>query len=222
MKIGKLIGYNEVTKNMEEGYEFLGKPFKFFYSTVDDVNYEDYGVTSSSLVNIDTHWKQIGTFQQIRPIMSSTLIGEIGPTYSGWGALSSEKKVVACKWVLAPYALRMTAISDSQDYDYFQDLLEQTSGTLKQNMIGRLRTVEEMRQYIGLGDYRKDILTKNDIDDLYSCVSPLISRYVSSNDPVFIRWLNSTYDYTITGYSSKSYFSQTTLDNLNIIYGGFY
>jgi len=222
MKIGKLIGYNLDTNSMDDNSNVVKQPFRLFYSTIDDSDYEDFGADVNSLININKYWKQIGQYQQIRPILSGVLIAEIGANYAGWGSLTAEKKQIAVKWILAPYSLRMTVIGDSDDLDNFQELLEGTSGVIMQKLIGRTRVIEEMRQFIGLNYFRKDIISKNDIDSFYNDVSPLTVRYINSNDPHFYYWLNGLNEYAGIGLSSKTYFDQNMLDTLNKIYSGFY
>lgn len=222
MKIGKLVGYNEVTKNLDGGGLFTKTPFKLFYSTIDDSDYEDY----NNIVSINTYWKSIGQYQQIRTVLAPIVISKASANYSTWGTgLTSDERSVAIKWILAPYQLRVPAISDSDDRDNFKELLEQTAGRTKESLVGRERIVEEMRQHIGLEQFRTDIITKADLDDYYDNVADLIQRFIGSNEPHFYYWLNGLDIYggsPGTGYPSKSYFSQTALDELNKIYSGFY
>jgi hypothetical protein len=215
MKIGKLTGYNIDTKNMNDQSLFSKEPFKLFQTSITDADYGDFGSSSTALVDIDSHWSEIGEYQDIRPILSDILVSEVGPTYSGWNILSPGKKMVASKWILVSYALRTGVVSDATDYDNYQMLIEETTGVVKERLSGRSKVIEEMRQYISLNYFRKELISKDDLDDFYKTISPLVSRYINSNDPNFYYWLNGSYQYSMVGYPSKSYFSQAVLDGLN-------
>ena len=56
MKIGKLVGYNLTTKNMDDQSMMVDVPLKIFADTVDDNNYEDI----TSIINWDIYGELLG------------------------------------------------------------------------------------------------------------------------------------------------------------------
>lgn len=184
-------------------------------NTFSDPDYEDI----TTIVNVDKYAKVGLQYIQIRGVLQTLVVAITGPSYANWNDLSSEEKLIAAKYVLAPYALRVSVISDDQDLEFFKVLLEQTAGYKKDILYGRRRVVEEMRQYIGLGVYRKEILSKADIDDIYYTTNGILDSYIASNNPAFKYWLNNTVGtpYETNGFAQKSYYTADIKDALNKI-----
>lgn len=217
MKIGKLQGYDDVTNTYIDG--FLPKP-AFQFKDVLDSDYDN--VTSIS------NWNKLGAqefqYLQVRNYIGGIVIGTVGANYANWSALTSSDKILACQWGLAPYALRVSVIGEDEDVKYFKVLLEKTAGTAKENLIGRKRIVEEMRQFVGMNYFRKELFTKNDIDDFYSRAGNLLDSYIASNSPYFKWWLNNTVGtaYESNGFLQTTYYSSDLLSGVMNIYNGNY
>lgn len=185
---------------------------------------EDCVDQTASMVHWDMHGQKALQYQQVRNILWTLLIAEIGANFAGWGSLSLAKKLIAAKWGLAPYALRLSVITEGEDIINFKELLEQTAGTRKENLFGRDRIVEEMRQYIGLNYFRTEVMTKVDIDDLYATIKGYITDFIASNSPSFKQWLTNAVGtvFETDGYAQKSYYHSEVVTALIDIYNGNY
>lgn len=180
--------------------------------------------SKTDMIILDKHGLEHLQYLQVRFLIWDLLVAEIGADFSGWAALSDEKKFIAAKWGLAPYALRLTVIEEEQDIDYFTILLQENSGIKKETLVGRLRIIEEMRQFIGLNYFRNELLPKKDVDDFYSSVKDELDEYAKTNSINFRYWLNNTAGtaYESDGFKEKGYYSDVIRDSLNKFLDGIY
>ncbi len=165
--------------------------------------------------------KNWGSLQylQIRNQIWTLLIAEIGADFSGWVNLSSLRKKIAAKWILCTYALRISVLTDSEDISNFIICIEETAGIRKHDLKGRARIIEEMRQYIAINYFRKDLITKANVDDFYASVNNLLHSFEKTNAVDFRYWLLNTVNtpYETNGFKQKTYWSlelETTLNNI--------
>lgn len=216
MKIWKLIGYDPNTGNYINGK--LPSQGLIFSDSKPIGDYEDI----TSITNWFLYYKYNYEYMQGRNIIWSLLLPIVGGDFSGWANLTNEEKKVASVMSLAPYGLRLQSITDEQDYYYFGIQLSETSGIEKNILKGRQRVIEEMRFHVGNTVFRKEIYTKDNVDDFFKSVEDLIPRYISSNDPSFKYWLNNTAGttYENNGFQQKSYYIEDLKNELNSIYNG--
>lgn len=215
MKIGRLQGYDDITSTYIDG--LLPKaPYQFKITL--DSDYDDI----SSIAN----WDKLGTqefqYLQVRNYITPLIIGVTGLNYAGWGNLSDGDKILAAKWGLAPYVLRLNVITEDEDITYFKRLLEETAGDKKDRLIGRRRIVEEMRQWVGLNYFRKEIITKAHIDDFYLQAGNILDSYIASNSPYFKQWLINQPGtiYETNGFGERPYYTMDLMLELLNIYNG--
>jgi len=125
MKLGKLIGYNLTTKNMDDNSLFTKVPIKVFMNTIDDADYEDI----SSVEN----WHKYGKFGEPRVdylciregIRESSGIDE---SPSNWNNLTIAEKDIVIDYFLYSddtakviHLMTTRALSQSQAVQYLQD-----------------------------------------------------------------------------------------------------
>jgi hypothetical protein len=132
--------------------------------------------------------------------------------FSGWAAYSY--KSIAAKWVVAPYALRVTVHTDNIDSDIWDVLVEKTKS-------GRAGVVELMRKRVS-DELRKETLTKYDTDDFWDATHIIFNEYIDANGAKFKDWLSNTEgsDYENNGFAQKEYFTEELRDDLLNIYKG--
>lgn len=173
-------------------------------------------------------WDSYGLAQlqyiQVRNEIWYLLIAEVGSNFAGYGSLSNARKIIAAKWGLVTYAMRTAVISNEEDRACFKILLEETAGVKKENLRGRRRIIEEMRQYVGLEYFRTEVVTKADIDDFYSTASDYLNDYEKSNNIKFKNWLTNATgtEFENDGYAQKSYYFEDIVTKCVIFMNGIY
>ena len=107
MKLGRLIGYDKTIHGMTNMSLLVDIPYKVFATTVDDVNYED--------VSSMEEWDECGLLDwaRRRDEISPLFYAEAGVSLENFAGMSTEKKLIACKYFLVPYAVRTSIISDA-------------------------------------------------------------------------------------------------------------
>lgn len=210
MKIGKLIGYNETTRQMDNQSLLIDVPFKLFASTIDDVNYEDYSSMETWDKSTFLDWSR--RRDEIVPLFYA----EAGQSLENFAGMSNAKKLIACKYFLIPYVLRTQIIADAEDAENWDYLLHQTK-------LSRYACVEAMR--VKVGQYmRLGILTLADTQHFYTQVYEFIIRFNEANSPDFKQWLFNEVGsaYENAGFAQMTYFNTQMRDDLLDIYNGNY
>ena len=218
MKIGKLIGYNPITKRMDGDSLFVDVPFKLFKTTagspatviIDDVNYEDY----SNMENWDS--SDFLDWARRRDEIVPLFYAEAGGSLENFAGISSQRKLLACKYFLIPYAVRMQIITDTEDSENWDFLLHQTKAS-------RESCVEAMRvkvgQYMRLGS-----ITLEETQHFYKQVYQHITWFNDTNSPDFKQWISNEVGspYENAGFAEMTYFDSDMRDDLMDIYNGNY
>ena len=130
--------------------------------------------------------------------------------------MSAEKKLIACKYFLIPYSVRIQLISDSDDSENWDYLLHQTK-------LSRQSCVESMR--IKTGQYmRLGLLTLAQTQTFYKEVFQYINWFNDANAPDFKQWLTNEVGspYENNGFEDKSYYLAQLQTDLLEIYNGNY
>jgi hypothetical protein len=70
---------------------------------------------------------------------------------SAWIACTADEKKTVCKFILMPYATRLTIQTEAEDKAYWEDMVIRTEGSPFGLLTGRHRTYELMR--ICVSDY---------------------------------------------------------------------
>lgn len=212
MKLGKLIGYNPATGNMDNGTLLPDVLFKTFDTTIDDANYEDY----SSIEN----WynSDLLDWARRRDEISPLFYAITGGDFSGYSNLTASEKLIGAKCFLAPISHRITngVVTETEDKENWNFLLAQTKKS-------RLDCVEAMRVSVG-EDIRTGTLTLTQTQDFFRDVRIMITNFEQTNDPNFKQWLTNEVGsaYENNGFSQKSYYSVNLKNKLLNIYNGKY
>lgn len=215
LNIPKLDNFNTVgsSNEPEDRYEIRR------YSAVGDDYILNDGDEDKTLdiLTINNHGERLLGYGRSRELMKNAVISIVSTDFSDWGNLSDEEKLISIKWVVAPYALRVSMISDDQDKVNWNKLIVESQGKPVHSYRGRALVVELMREAVG-DELRRELISKDDIDDFYESTQQLLDSYVASNSPSFKDWLCGEFD----GFSQKSYFSIERRDYLMNIYNGNY
>lgn len=187
-------------------------------------------ITYNDGINDMSYWDREGRntlqYLQVRNKIWALLIGEIGANFAGWDVLSLEKKLIASKWILANYAQRIAVLSEDEDINNFSICLEETAGIFKNDLKGRSRIIEEMRQYVAINYFRKELITKANADDFYTTCNSMLNAFEKTNAIDFKYWLNNTTGtpYALVGFSQKAYIANKNelIVKLNDILNGIY
>ena len=210
MKIGKLIGYDETTQRMDGDILFSDVPYKIFKTTVDDVNYEDISTMEA--------WDKSNLLDwyRRRTEISTLFYAEAGAGLETFAGMSTERKLLSCKYFLIPYATRMLLITDDEDEAAWDLLLHEAADS-------RDKCIEAMR--IKTGQYmRIGTLTLTETQEFFKDVSHMIEWYVKSNSPDFKQWLTNEVGsaYENAGFADATYYISQVKDDLVDIYNGSY
>lgn len=168
---------------------------------------------SSSEYHWDTYGQRVLSFSGARNKINNILIPKLNPSYptidfSGWSTATQQEKDIACKWIIAPYSLRITHVTEAKDIENWDMLVAKTK-------VDRYNRVERMRIIVS-EEYRKDGLTKDDSDDFLESVSDLMIQHIEGNTPDLKQWISNEVGslYETDGFAEKTYYSETLKNDL--------
>lgn len=205
------------TGNITPGDKFYihdSVPVEIYYQETQPTEYfED---VTNSITGWDIYGSYLFDFNQIRSVLWDLVLVIAHPDFSHWDDLSYDEKKVACKYITAPYALRLTIVSDEEDKINWNNTTELTQGEPIDTLQGRKRVYQVMRVFVS--DYiRTEVLSLIDGQDFYESVYLNTQYYVNANSPKLKWWLNNHAPYQNDGFKQKTYFTQSMLDGLNTI-----
>src|ERR1035437_9669692 len=106
---------------------------------------------------------------------------EAGTQLQNFTGISTVKKIIACKYFLIPYSIRIKVVGDTQDAINWSYLLAQTK-------ISRIDCIEAMR--VQTGQYmRTGFLTLSQTQQFYKDVFNMVRWFEDANVPDFKSWL---------------------------------
>jgi len=181
---------------------------------------------SPNAVLIDKYGTKVRDYLFVRNDINNILFIKANPNYptvdfSGFFTnMTAEERKIMAKHILAPYQLRLTQYSDADDeYNWFQ-LLDITQGTIPVGKLtGRSLLIERMRKHVA-NKVRIEALTMASTQTFFKDIKDMKDWYIFAAAPDFKLWLNNLAPYDTTGFSSKSYWTQTLQDELVTIYEG--
>lgn len=208
MKIFKLINYNIETDSMNDG-SYIPLP-PIVYGDVLPVGYED--ITSMITWDASNHLD----WSRRRDEISTLFYAEAGAQLQNFANMSAAKKLLACKYFLIPYNIRLQIISEETDMEHWAELLQYTKES-RQTCVEAMR--KHVGQYIRTGD-----LTLAQTQAFFKDVRVHIQLFNDTNAPDFKQWLTNEVGspYENDGFAQKSYFSSGLLAELLDIYNGNY
>lgn len=164
--------------------------------------------------------KQVLDYIFVRDKINNILFLKANPNYptidfSGFFTeLTSDERLLMCQYVLAPYALRIIVVSEEEDKNNWENLVQITQGTEnpKAPFTGRSLIVERMRWEVA-HEVRKENLTMEQSQQFFKDVFELTEWYIRAACPEFKLWLASEFE-------TKDYYSSDLHDRLNNIYEG--
>lgn len=166
----------------------------------------------SSIENWDRFGGNCTNYEMVRYYIQVLVITIAGGDFANWNNLTLAEKEVACKYVTAPYGLRVPAVvSDEQDKENWKHLLIATKND--RNNCG-----EQMR--LAVGEYiRTGLLTLSQTQAFFKDVSEFLYWFTEANVPDFKNWIFGLSPYEGV-FESKDYYSEELQQNLIDIYNG--
>lgn len=222
MKLIKLENYDLDTDSMLDVSSIPSSPIKIS-NTV-----ENGYVDISSAENWDKYGHLFMDFLFVRDEINSILFLLANPSYptinfAGWfnGNITSSQKQIMAKYILAPYALRLTVQTEEEDKGHWYDLLNISQGTGSIKFTGRALIVEKMRKSIA-EKVRKETMTMATSQQFFKDVDAMLNWYINTASPDFKWWLSNASGtaYENNGFEQKSYWTQSIEDELLSIYNG--
>lgn len=174
---------------------------------------------TTNIVELDCYVAQAVNYHSARKLMQAAVIAITQSDYVDWALLTDQEKDIAAKWIAAPYSLRITRVTDTQDGINWEMVL-------KRSREGRTRIVEQMRLRVGQ-DVRIDKLTLESAHDLYFSVTKKVEAYKNSAAPDLLQWLTNEVGsaYEFNGMAEKNYYTAQAdhdqlVADLQAIYNG--
>jgi len=182
----------------------------------------EYDDITSNLLELDCCAERAIGYKRGRDLIKVVVATETA-MYTTWGSYPSNKQDIAAKWFAAPYALRLgTGVTDEEDAENWEELLDKTKGVPIQGLGGRALIVEKMRRRAS-HELRTETMTKDELDDFWESTESIFREYIDSNSPKFRQWLTNEVGsaYENDGFEEKTdYWNQVLEDDLIAIYNG--
>lgn len=185
----------------------------------------DWSDMSSDAVSWDLYGHYVIDYLFYRDKISTILFIKANPNYptidfSGFfSVLTDAERMLMCKYILAPYALRTMVVSETQDYANWELLLQITQGTEPINVpyTGRALLIEKMRKLVA-HKVRKEQMGMANSQQFFKDVFHFTEWYIRAACPDFKLWITNAAPYDTDGFDQKAYYSETLRDELMDIY----
>lgn len=205
-------------------------PYNYFISLVpNDYDFQANNKTDvSTAENWDKYGKYFTDYLFYRDAINIILITKANPNsptidFSGWGTLTSSEQEIMSRYVLCPYALRLTVFTEAEDKENWKSLVQITQGLESPStpFTGRALVVEKMRGLIA-DKVRVEQMTMATSQQFFKDVFELTEWYMRAACPDFKLWLTNEVGspYENDGFEQKVYWSQQLEDELMDIYNG--
>lgn len=188
--------------------------------TAPSINFID---KTNDIVAWYKHGKSVLDLDRYRYEMKAPFYTLAGTQLENWASLSSEVKKIGAEMFFIPYQLRLTVISEQEDYDNWEEIIEKTQGTPTEIYIGRAKTFDEMRRCVA-HKVRKEELSMTASQQMLKDVGLMVDWFIRSNSPEFKQWLinEAGTPYENDGFAQKNYYSLDLKTKLYDIYNGNY
>jgi hypothetical protein len=184
--------------------------------------YED--ITSIIGVGNEPNLFNIMEYNTIRKWVLMLLLEKDSNQGVAFSLCSLEEQITICKWILMPYAVRMSFFTDEEDRMNWEDLVIRTEGNPLALIHGRSLIYQRLRicvtNYVRKetwfpGDYYANLnYAQQFLRDVYL----MKEFFIAANDPEFGQFLRSDGVHSSTGLNSKLYWLQSLEDDLLEIY----
>lgn len=183
----------------------------------------DFINRTDDLIYWDKYGKNVLDLDRYRYEMKYPFYILAGFSLENWANLSIDIKKIGAKMFFVPYNIRLTVVTEQEDYNNWEDLVFQTQGTPTQIYIGRAKTFDEMRKCVS-HKVRKEILSMSDSQLMLKDVGQMVNWFINANTPDFKQWIINEVGtiYENDGFAQKSYYSESLKNELYDIYNGNY
>ncbi len=183
----------------------------------------DFIDRTNDLVYWDRYGKNILDLDRYRYEMKAPFYALAGTQLENWASLSAEIKEIGARMFFIPYALRLTVVSEEQDYINWEAIIEKTQGTPTEIYIGRAKIFDEMRRCVA-HRVRKELMPMSDSQQMLKDVGLMVDWFIRANSPEFKQWLTNEVgsQYENNGFAQATYYNATLKDELYDIYNGNY
>lgn len=194
----------------------------------DDSTFTDY---TNDLSKWDEYGQEAKTengsrleYKRMRDFVAPIVYALTGASLENWGTVTQETREFAAKYILVPYSLRVSTLSESEDVENFTVLYVETKGVDRFKLHGRKRILEEMFFHVAINYYRNEGLSQVDANDFTEATKEFSWRFENYSSPDLKNWLCNVVgtDYENDGFAEKSYFDADLRDELIGIYNGNY
>lgn len=185
-----------------------------------NIDFED---KTDDLISWDLYGKKVLDLDRYRYEMKAPFYALAGNSLENWASLSAEVKEIGARMFFIPYALRLTVVTEEQDYANWEELIEKTQGTPTQNYIGRAKTFDVMREIVA-HRVRKELMSMSDSQQMLKDVGLMADQFIRANSPDFKQWLTNEVGspYELNGFEQTSYYNFTLKNELYDAYNGNY
>lgn len=178
---------------------------------------------TNDLVYWDKYGKNVLDLDRYRYEMKTPFYALAGTQLENWASLSSEIKEIAARMFFIPYSLRLTIVSEQQDYDNWETIIDKTQGTPTEIYVGRAKTFDVMRKHVA-HMARKELMTMTNSQQMLKDVGQMADWFIRANDPAFKQWITNEVGspYENNGFAQTPYYSLGLKEDLYDIYNGNY
>jgi len=183
----------------------------------------DFVDATNDIIAWDKHGYKVLDLDRYRYEMKAPFYVLAGEQLENWASLSSEVKMIGAKMFFIPYALRLTIVSEGQDYINWEEIIDKTQGTPTQIYIGRAKTFDVMRKVVA-HRVRKELMPMSDSQQMLKDVGLMVDWFIRANSPEFKQWITNEVGtvYENDGFAQKTYYNLTLKNELYSIYNGDY
>jgi hypothetical protein len=178
---------------------------------------------TNDLVYWDKYGKNVLDLDRYRYEMKTPFYTQAGLQLENWATLSAEIKEIAARMFFVPYILRLTVVSEEQDYLNWEVIIDKTQGAPTDIYVGRAKTFDVMRKVVA-HRVRKELLSMSDSQQMLKDVGQMADWFIRANSPDFKQWIINEVGtpYENNGFQQTTYYNQTLKDELYDIYNGNY
>lgn len=180
---------------------------------------QNYNDCTNDIVKWDSHGLLAKTavdqfcYKRVRDKLIPLIITAVYPDFSNWANVSQEVRTIAAKWIIAPYALRLTVQSEVQDLIFFNEMYEKSKASRKV-------IAAKLANHVAVNYYRTGVITEAQAASFTLDTSSLVYEYLEFSSSSFRQWLTNAVPYENAGFAQKDYYSLALKNELLEIYNG--
>lgn len=193
----------------------------------DSPDYDEITFTdkSNDIILWDKYGLDVLQYMHVRKKLQIAIVTKLLGNFNNWAThLSNDERLIAIKWICAPYVLRVPTVSDSEDSENWNNMVRELKGVYDfSEEKGREHIIEIMRERAS-NELRVENWGNSTSNQFYYDTKEHIFAYQFANTTDLIDWISNKVGspYENEGFAQAAYFSTTLKDDLIEIYNSSY